>query len=62
MEISCGSGADGRGPIGDGHPALALDAGEVHAVKALVALGADCVVYTSQAETRPEEALQEMEA
>jgi hypothetical protein len=31
-------------------------------VSALVALGADCVVYTSRAETRPEEALQEMVA
>src|ERR1700730_6388182 len=41
MEISCGLGAAGQSPIGAGHPALALDAGEVHAVKALVALGAE---------------------
>jgi 2,4-diaminopentanoate dehydrogenase len=29
-------------------------------IDALVALGADCVVYTSQAETRPTEALDEI--
>jgi hypothetical protein len=29
-------------------------------IDALVALGADCVVYTSQAETRPKEALREI--
>ncbi len=31
-------------------------------VDALVALGADCVVYTSQAETRPQDALRELTA
>ena len=31
-----------------------------HDIDALVALGADCVVYTSQAETRPKEALREI--
>jgi hypothetical protein len=31
-------------------------------VSALVGLGADCVVYTSQGETRPEQALQELAA
>src|SRR5512144_1963247 len=32
MAFSCGSGADGRGPIGDGHPVLTLHVGEVDAV------------------------------
>src|SRR5882724_88999 len=38
MTFSCGSGANGRGPIGDGHPVLALHPGEVDAVEPLVTL------------------------
>src|SRR5262249_4564705 len=36
MCISCGSGADGRGPIGDGDPVVALHPGEIDAVEPLV--------------------------
>src|SRR5918996_3462749 len=35
------SGLHGRRPVGDRHPALAVDAGEVNTVEALVALGAE---------------------
>src|SRR5499427_6046467 len=38
MRISCGSGADGRGPIGDGDPVVALHPGEIDAVEPLVTL------------------------
>src|SRR4030095_9680745 len=38
MTFSCGSGAIGRGPIGDGYPVLAQHPGEVDAVETLVAL------------------------
>src|SRR6266496_819695 len=41
ITFSCGSGANGRGPIGDGHPVLALHPGEVDAVEPLVALGSE---------------------
>src|SRR5215467_7488201 len=38
MAVSCGSGADGRGPIGDGNPVVSLHPGEVDIVESLVAL------------------------
>src|SRR5262249_14441655 len=38
MAVSWGSGADGRGPIGDGNPVVSLHPGEVDAVESLVAL------------------------
>src|SRR5262245_19664182 len=55
--VSSGSGADGRGPIGNGHPAFTLHAGEVHAVETLMAL-------RSEAERRADaevEALERLE-
>src|SRR5215472_13143375 len=47
MRISCGSGADGRGPIGDGDPVVALHPGEIDAVEPLVTL-------RPEAERRPD--------
>src|SRR5215470_6571861 len=47
MAVSCGSGSDGCGPIGDGDPVVPLHPGEIDAVESLVAL-------RPEAERRPD--------
>src|SRR5499433_4060520 len=54
MRISCGSGADGRGPIGDGDPVVALHPGEIDAVEPLVTL-------RPEAERRPDAKVEAVE-
>src|SRR5262245_26745346 len=54
MRISCGSGADGRGPIGDGDPVVALHPGEIDAVEPLVTL-------RPEAERRPDAEVEAVE-